>query len=56
MREEMKTGERVALEILVKLFDWLDGLEARPTTEIFYIYNMSQRIETMIANTLAQIE
>jgi len=49
-------GEQNALEVLVELFDWLDGLESQPTTEIFYFYNMSQSIEAMIPNTLAQID
>ena len=33
MRETVETGEERALEMLVDLFDWLDGLERQPTTE-----------------------
>ena len=34
MCNAVKPGEQNALEMLVKLFDWLDGLEPRGTTEI----------------------
>ena len=56
MRNHVKAGEQKALEMLVKLFDWLDGLEPQPTTEIVELYEMSQDIESMITNTLAQID
>jgi len=49
-------AEQDALKVLVELFDWLDGLVSQPTTEIALLYNMSQSIEAMIANTLAQID
>jgi len=51
-----RARERAALEMLVELFDWLDGLESQPTTEVAYLYNLSQSAEAMIANTLAQID
>jgi hypothetical protein len=56
MRKAVLTGEEQALEMLVDLFDWLDGLEPQPTTEIVYLYNLSQSIEAMITNTLAQMD
>ena len=56
MRKAVLAGEERALEMVVKLFDWLDGLVSQPTTEIVYLYNMSQSIEAMIANTLAQMD
>jgi len=56
MRKEMKAGEGVALEMLVKLFDWLDLLESQPTNDIVALYNKSQRIEATIADNLAQID
>ncbi len=56
MRKAVLAGEERALEMVVKLFDWLDGLASQPTTEIVYLYNMSQGIEAMIANTLAQMD
>ena len=56
MRNHVKAGERKGLEMLVKLFDWLDRLEPQPTREIIELYEMSQEIEFMITNTLAQID
>ena len=56
MRKAVQAGEERALGVLVELFDWLDGLESQPTTEIVYLYNMSQSIEATIANTLAQMD
>jgi len=35
LRKAVKVGEENGLEMLVELYDWLDGLEPRPTTEIF---------------------
>ena len=51
----MKVAEQNALEMLVDLFDWLDGLKARSMTEIVSLYEHSQAIEATITNTLAQI-
>ena len=48
--ELMKGAEQDALEMLVKLFDWLDGLEPQPTTEIIALYEKSQVIESMITD------
>ena len=56
MRRAVQAGEERALEMLVDLFDWLDGLGPQPTTEIVYLYNLSQSIEAMITNTLAQMD
>jgi hypothetical protein len=42
--------------MLVKLFDWLDGLEPQPTTEMIALYEKSQAIESKITNTLAQMD
>ena len=56
MRTAVKAGEEQALGMLVDLFDWLDGLGPQPTTEIVYLYNLSQSIEAMITNTLAQMD
>ena len=35
LRKAVKAGEENALEMLVDVFDWLDGLEPQPTTGIF---------------------
>ena len=56
MRRVVLAGEKRALEMLVDLFDWLDGLRPQSTTEIVFLYNLSQSIEAMITNTLAQID
>ena len=56
MRKHVKTGEQKALEMLVKFFDWLDRLEPQPTNEIVRLYGMSQDIEAMITDTLAQMD
>ncbi|KIY66908.1 hypothetical protein CYLTODRAFT_354146 [Cylindrobasidium torrendii FP15055 ss-10] len=44
-----------AVEELVKLFDWMDGLEPQPTSEILNLYNKLQGIETRIENALASM-
>ena len=54
-REMVKDAERNGLRILVDLFDWLDGREPQPTTEIVALYETSQAIKTKITNTLAQM-
>ena len=56
MRKHVKDGEQKALEMMVKLFDWLDRLEPQPTAEIVHLYEISQEIEAMITTTLAQID
>ena len=56
MQKAVKSAERNALETLVGLFDWLDGLEPQPTTEIISLYEKSQAIESKITNTLAQVD
>ena len=56
MREAVLAGEQKALEMMVQLFDWLDRLESQSTTEIVHLYEISQGIEAMITNTLAQID
>jgi len=56
MRKSVEASEENALEVLVELFDWLDGLGSQPTTEIVCLYNMAQSIEAMITNTLAQMD
>lgn len=56
MRDSVKAGEKKALETLVKLFDWLDGLQALPTKEILTLYEKAQKIDAKIINTLAQMD
>jgi len=50
MMRTVKEREQEALEILVELFNWMDGLEPQPATEITSLYEIYQNIEfkTMI--------
>ena len=52
LRNAVKAGEQHALAMLVKLFDWLDGLEPQRTTEI----GESQRVKAKITDQLPPIE
>ena len=56
MQKAVKSAEENALEMLVELFDWLDGLEPQPTTEIIALYEKSQAIESRIANIFADMD
>jgi len=56
LRKTVEESEQKALGVLVDLFDLLDGLEPQPTNEIVYLYNLSQTIESLITNTLAQVD
>ena len=56
MRNDAKIGEQRALEMLEKLFDWMDGLKPHPTTEIAWLYELSQRIEATTTNILALVD
>ena len=56
MRKHVVAGEQKALQMMVKLFDWLDRLEPQPTVEIVWLYEISQDIEAKITNTLAQVD
>ncbi len=55
IKDSVKRAEENALETSVKLFDWLDGLEPQPTTEIIATYKKSEDIESRITSTLAQM-
>ena len=48
-REAVTDAERDALEVLVGLFDWLDGLQPQPTTEV----PQSTQAKKSLAFTLA---
>jgi hypothetical protein len=56
MQKAVKGAEENSLEMLVDLFDWLDGLEPQATTEIIALFEKSQAIESKITNTLAQMD
>lgn len=53
MHETVKTGEENALNMLVEVFDWLDGLEQQPTTETVSLYATSRTIMAKILDPLA---
>jgi len=53
LRNAMKAAEHNTLEMLVKLFDWLDGLRPQSVTDIVSLYEHSQVIEAAITNALA---
>jgi len=53
LRNETKAAEQKALEMLVKLFDWLGCLRPQSVTEIVSLYEHSQVIEAAITNALA---
>ena len=55
----MKKGrapEGNALEMLVDLFDWLDGLEPHPMAGIVSLYDDSQAIEAKVKDVLGQMD
>jgi hypothetical protein len=54
MLKSVQAGEQMALETLVKLFDWLDGLEPQPAMEISSLYEKYQNIEAKVINILVQ--
>jgi len=54
-RNAVKAGEENALEMLVDLFDWLDGLEPQPTTEIAPLNDKSRNVTVITASTHAPI-
>jgi len=55
LREAVKASKQDALEMLVDLFDWMDGLEPQSMKEIVSHYEHSQAIEAKVANILAQM-
>jgi len=52
MRREVEAAEQGALEMLVNLFDWLDGLEQQPTSEVVPHY---EKFRNMVANLISPI-
>ena len=56
MQKTVKSAEQTALETLVDLFDWLDGLVPQSTTETMSLYEKSHAIESKITTALAQMD
>ena len=55
IRTLVELAERNALDMMVDLFNWLDGLEPQPTKEIIAIHKKYEDIETKITRTLDQM-
>ncbi len=51
----VKASEENAMGMLVKLFDWLDGLEPQATMGMTFLHGVPQRIEGTIANASGTI-
>ena len=51
----VNAGHQATLKTLVKIFNWLDGLEPQATKEIMSLYNQSIEIERNISSTLARM-
>ena len=56
LQKDVMYAEWRALEMLVDLFDWLDGLEPQSTTDIVALYKKSRAIESKITNALTQMD
>jgi len=54
MKKIVKDREQGALEILVELFNWMDGLEPQPVTEITSFNEIYQNIEAKTSDILDQ--
>ena len=52
-REAVRASEQDTLEMLVDFFDWLDGLEPQPTSEVVYRYEMFQDIAANVIGPFA---
>ena len=56
LRNAVKAGEKNALEMLVELCDWLDGLEPLPTTGMFSLGEETQDVEARIEDAFAPMD
>lgn len=54
-RRSIQEAEGAALDTLVDMFDWLDGLEPQPTLDFISLYEKTQSIDQGIANALARM-
>jgi len=53
-REVVQAAEQNAVEMLVDLFDWLDGLEPQPITKIVPLYQKCQNTAAKVTHLLGQ--
>jgi len=56
LRKAAKHAQQKSLEMLVNLFDWVDGLEAQSMMESGSLYEKAQTIDATTANLLAQMD
>ena len=54
LRNIVKADEKEALEMLVALFDWLDGLDRPARPGVVRLYEKSQNIAIIVTGSLAQ--
>jgi len=54
MREEVKAAEQDALDVLVNLFDWVDGLGPQPTMGAVPHHEESQNIVVNVVTSLSE--
>ena len=52
---KVNAGHQATLKVLVKIFNWFDGLEPQATNDIMSLYNASIKIEHKINDTLARM-
>lgn len=52
---EVSAGHQTTLKMLVKIFNWIDGLQPQATNDITSLYDASIEIEYKITNTLARM-
>ena len=55
-RRFRKVDERSGLEILAKLFNWMDSLNPQPATEVAYLFERYQHIKAWFDKTLTQMD
>jgi len=48
--------EQGALEMLLELFNWIDGLEPQPATEITSLYEVYRNIEVILDQRVREVE
>jgi len=52
MREEVRAAEQGAMNVLVDLFGWADGLDSQPTMRVVPHHEESQNIGVSIITSL----
>ena len=53
LEAEVSAGHQATLKVLVRILNWLDGLEPRATNDITSLYNASIKIDHRINDTFA---